>query len=470
MKVDDITFSRFVDNDLPQAKMFDIEKLLIENGEIDASIQASVLNYSLNKEYADDLLGIDENNILIKDRKALYDVSEEANNEGLILKGTTMNDKLSKEEITKLQELVMKFNKDYNSELSLEENLVNFYLAQRPGAFPEDAYIITNGLKSGIVSFNANLKRAFENGEFDYAAELKEVSSEMSINDKYELYVNFLAALQTLCVENLSSDQASRLDNFQVIRERLIVKDEVTEEMLCEVEEKIAQLLDNNNLCLGSIESLKKLIDELPNGADAIERIVMDSEQDMREKMIMSMAAYIAYQNEDLESLKGQDLSPEAIAISVAAGIEEIRVINELNSGRTTVDKVIKALKIIGGIALFSLLAYVAFNCITAIGTLSMMMFMVAWGSTTIATIGAFLASLFVVWSLTNSSFDAGEKIMNWSSRIFDVVVNTWRETAWPSIFEVLHSIKDWFISLFQKKTIVEAQQNEDNVQNVSAK
>lgn len=465
MKVDDITFSRFVNNDLPQAKMVEIEKSLIEDGEINASIQASMLNYSLNEAYAKDLLGIDEKIISRKDRTTLDSDSKESNNESLILKSTTMNNKLSKEEILKVQELAAKFNESYNSELSLEENLVKFYLTERPGAFPEDAYTIVNGLKSGIVSFNANLKKALENGEFDYATELKELTSEMPINEKYELYINFLAALQTLSVGNLSTEQASQLENFQTIRERLIVKDEVTEEMLRDVEDKIGQLLKNNNFCLGSLESLKELIDELPNGSEAVESVVINSEQDMREKMITSMATYIAYQNEELESLKGQELSPEVIAISVAAGVEEMHVMDDLNSGRTTIDKAIKVLKIIGGIALFSLLAYVAFNCITAIGTLSMVMFMVAFGSTTIATVGALLASIFVVWSLTNSAFDAGEKIMNWSSRIFDVVVNTWRETVWPSIFTVLHNIGDWFVSLFQKRTIVESQQNEDNIQ-----
>lgn len=465
MKVDDITFSRFVNNDLPQAKMVEIEKSLIEDGEINASIQASMLNYSLNEAYAKDLLGIDKKIISRKDRTTLDSDSKESNNESLILKSTTMNNKLSKEEILKVQELAAKFNESYNSELSLEENLVKFYLTERPGAFPEDAYTIVNGLKSGIVSFNANLKKALENGEFDYATELKELTSEMPINEKYELYINFLAALQTLSVGNLSTEQASQLENFQTIRERLIVKDEVTEEMLRDVEDKIGQLLKNNNFCLGSLESLKELIDELPNGSEAVESVVINSEQDMREKMITSMATYIAYQNEELESLKGQELSPEVIAISVAAGVEEMHVMDDLNSGRTTIDKAIKVLKIIGGIALFSLLAYVAFNCITAIGTLSMVMFMVAFGSTTIATVGALLASIFVVWSLTNSAFDAGEKIMNWSSRIFDVVVNTWRETVWPSIFTVLHNIGDWFVSLFQKRTIVESQQNEDNIQ-----
>lgn len=469
MRVDDITFCHFVNNDLPQAKMIEIEKTLIEDGEINASIQASILNYSINKDYADDLLGIDEKNISTKDRISLYNDSKEANNKSLILKSTTMNNKLSKEEILKVQDLVVKFNESYNAELSLEENLVQFYLTQRPGAFIDDARDITNGLKSGIISFNTNLKKALEDGDFDYTTELREIASEMSINEKYELYINFLAALQTLSVNNLTSEQASELNDFKTIRERLIINEDVTEDMLHDVESKIGELLNNNNLCLGSIEKLKELIKELPNGTEAIESIVTDSEQDMREKMITSMTTYIAYQNEELESLKGQELSPEVIAISVAAGIEEMRVMNNLNSGQTTVDVAIKILKFIGGIALFSLLAYISINFVSAIGILSIAMFMVAWGSTTIATIAALLASSFVILSLAHSTAEVGEKIMNWSSRIFDIVVETWRKSVWPRISTVLNSIGEWFMSLFQRKAIAEAQQSNENAQSLSS-
>lgn len=469
MRVDDITFSRFVNNDFPQAKMIEVEKTLIADGEINASIQASILNYSINQDYADDLLGIDEKNISIEDRITLGDDSKESNNESLILKSITMNSNLSKEEILKVQELVVKFNESYNAELSLEENLTKFYLAQRPGTFPEDACSVTNGLKSGVVSFNANLKKALENGEFDYAKELKDITSEMPINEKYELYVNFLAALQTLCVKNLTAEQTAQLGSFQTNRERLIVKDEVTEDMLRDVEDKIGQLLNNNNFCFGSIESLKELIDELPNGAEAVESVVTGSEQDMREKMITSMATYIAYQNEELDSFRGQELSPEAVAVSVAAGVEEMHVMSDLNTGRTTVDKAIKVLKFIGGVALCSLLSYAALNCINAVGTLSMVMFMVAFGSTSIATLGAFLAYLFVIWSLTGSAVDVGEKIMNWSFRVFDIVIDTWRKRVWPTMLVVLQSLEGWFMELFQKKVIVETQQNENSMQNVSA-
>lgn len=464
MKVDDITFGLFVNNGLSQAKMREVEKMLIEDNEADASLQACILNYSIHQELADELFGVEnEKNIYPEDRISLGTDSRIANNGSLILKSTTMNNKLSKEEILKIQELVVTFNESCNAELSFEENLAEFYLTQRPGTSPEDAHEVVKGLKSGIDSFNSNLKKALEEGDFDYAAELKNISSELPLREKYELYVNFLAALQTLCAEHLSSEQSAQLEGFQTIRERLIVEGDVSEDMLADVEEKIALLLENNTLCLGSVESLKGLIGELPNGAEAIERAVAGSEQDMREKWIASMATYIAYRNENLESLRGQELTPEAVAISTAAGVEEMHVVEDLNAGRTTVDKAIRILKIIGGVALFALLAYAAFTCIAAIGTLSMVMFMTAFGSTTIATIGAFAASLFVVWALSSGAFNAGEKILGWSSRIFDVVVNTWRETAWPAVKGVLSNTWNWFLSLFQRNTVVRQEQQSGN-------
>lgn len=470
MEVDDITFSRFVDNTLPQSKMKEVENVLIENGEMNAAIQASMLNYALHQDLAAEWLGVEvEKNNQVEDRIASSTNSEEENEKSLILNGTTMNSKLSKEEILKIQNLVKNFNDSYDAQSTLEGNLVKFYLEQRPGAFEEDAYTVVKGLKSGIDSFNSNLQKALEENEFDYALELQRLSADSPLREKYELYINFLAALQTLCVNNFSAEQLSQLEDFQTIHERLSVTEDVSEDMLADVERQIAQLLKNNTLCLGSIEALKDLMNELPNGAEAIERIITNSEQDVREKLIASMAVYIAYQNGELSMLQGQELSPEAIAISTAAGIEEMRVMNDLNAGHTTVDKAIKILKVIGGIALFTLLAYVAYNCIMAIGALSMLMFMVAFGSTTIATVGAIAASVFVVWSLTDSSCRAGGKIMQWSSRSFDWVVKTWRETAWPVLKDAFLNLRNWFLSLFQNKTIAgQGQQVGNEPQTVS--
>lgn len=468
MRVDDIMFSKFVSNDLPQAKMIEIEKMLIEDGEINASIHASILNHSINKEYADDLLGTDEKNI---NKEYIYSStgdSKDLNNESLNLNIKAMNCKLTKEEILKVQNLVGKFNESFNSDLSFEENLVKFYMLQRPGVLTEDALNAVNGLKSGIISFNDKLKKALEDGDFDYAVELKNITAEMPLKEKYELYINFLAALQTLCVNNLSMEQLSQLEDFQTIRERLTVQAEVTEEMVAEAEEKISKMLKNNNLCLGSVEELKELVQELPKGAESVGMRVKNADQDFRQKMVIATATYIAYQNEELESLNGKELTPEAVAIFVAAGVEEMKVLNDLNSGNTTADKAIKVLKVIGGIALFALLACIAVNFVLAVGVVAFATLISIFGSSTVVAIAAAIFSMLAVAVACESTFDACEKVMGWSSRVFDLVIKTWRETLWPAVYGALSDVGNWFRSLFQNSVISQEQQNENNVQTVS--
>lgn len=468
MKVDDITFSLFVGNNLSQAKMMEVEKLLIQNNEVDSSIQASILNHSLNRDKAEEMLGVDSENKLeeilaSKDRNMCHVDSREVNKEKLIINSTTMNNNLTKEEILKVKEFTEKFNESYNAEISLEENLAQFYLMQRPGAFPEDAYEVVKELKSGINFFNSNLQKALSEDGFDYVEELSKISSELPTEKKYELYINFLAALQTLSVNNLSQEQFTQIDNFQTIRERLVVKGDVSDEMMIEAEKQIAQMLETNTLCLGSVEALKNLINQLPDGNEAVEKIVTGSKNDMREKMIASMSTYIAYQNDEIESLRGQQLTTQAIAILTAAGIEEMHVLDDLNAGRTTIDRAIKVLKIIGGIALFTLLAYVTFVGVTTIGTLTMTAILVSFGASTIVTIGAFVASLFVVWSLTDSAIRVSGKILTWSSRVFDAVINTWKETAWPTIKNALMDCWNWITSLFNKNMIITENQQTGN-------
>lgn len=59
--VDDLIFSDFVANNLSHDEMVEVERTLIDSGEADASIYASMAYYSLNGELADELLGEDEN-------------------------------------------------------------------------------------------------------------------------------------------------------------------------------------------------------------------------------------------------------------------------------------------------------------------------------------------------------------------------------------------------------------------------
>ena len=464
MNVDDITFSRFVNNGLSHGEMTEVEKSLINAGEINASLQACILNYEINVVKAEEMLGADVENpeqiSSAEDRNDMSTVSKEEKQQ--ILSTAIMDYKFSKKELQTIKRLTDLIKESMNSETSFEDNLTQFYLSQCSGTFPEEAHEIVSGIRHGIDIFNANLQQAMSEAGFDYVSELKKISSEMTISEKYELYVNFLAALQTLNMNNLSSEQMSQIEEFQTIRERLVVNGDVSEEMLADVERQIAAMLQNNMFCMGSVESLKDLISELPNGMEAIERIITGSERDVREKLIASVATYAAYRNEQLESLAGKDISPEEIAIAISAGMEEMRVMNDLKAGRTTVDKVIKVLKIIGGVALFSLLAYMALIGIAAIGTMTATLASFIFGASAVATIGALIAGVLVIWPLTQSAVNVGGRVMEWSSRAFDAVVDTGRETAWPAVRNGLESVWNWFASLFRNGTVIRQEQKND--------
>ena len=365
-EIDDMTFFRFVNNLLGKGQMASVAKSLRQSGEADATLQACVANYSANKAMADEMLGVEtedmEKNILREDRSGLSLHSKEANNLKEIIMKANFN--LTHDELQCVQNIVENFNEAYASvdDASIEDQLMRFYLQQCPGAFPEDAYKLVNDMRHGIDMFNANLQKAMSESGFDYAAELGNLAADMPLKDKYELYANFLAALQTLAVSNLSEQQLAQIENFDTIRGKLNITGEVNEEMLAELEKQIADMLANNTLCMGSVDQLRHLIDQLPNGAEAIDKATRDAGEDMRQKLIASMATYIAYRNDGIESMRGKEFTAEAIAISVAAGVEQAHVVDDLNAGRTTVNRAIHVLKIIGGVALFSLLAYMALD------------------------------------------------------------------------------------------------------------
>lgn len=67
-KVDDLIFGDFVANNLSHEDMIKVEKALIDTGEADSSLFASMAFYSINRDLAEELLGEEENICLRNDR------------------------------------------------------------------------------------------------------------------------------------------------------------------------------------------------------------------------------------------------------------------------------------------------------------------------------------------------------------------------------------------------------------------
>lgn len=462
MKVNDLLFSKFVGNALPQAKMVEVERQLINDGEILSAVQASIADYELHADRADELLGIDDNvqqriekKSSVNDRNDMLEVSEVVNSETTIKNNSVMNINFSKDEALKVQELVAAFNEKYNQELTLDENLAQFYMNQRPGTFPEDAHEVVKGLHEGINVFNANLQKALSEEGLDYAAELQKATADMPVAEKYEMYLNFLAAITTLSLGNMTEVELAQVEGYQAIREQLKPEGEVTEEMLADVEKRIAEALENNTLCLGSVEALRQLIIRLPEGTEAIEQVITGSEADVRQKLIAAMGTYVMYEKGEIESLKGQELTPESIAVGAAVGIEQANVINDVHTGRTALDVSIRILKIIGGAALLSLFILAASQFVIGVAVMSTAWSICLLGVSSISVLVSVLFGLVVGWEISKLFAKPIGDVMHFSSRVFDSIVALWRQTAWPAIKQTCVSAWKWLRSLVEKKTVV---------------
>lgn len=189
-----------------------------------------------------------------------------------------MNINLTKEEALKVQELSTVYNEFENSELNIDENLVNFYLAQRSGTFAEDAHEVIAGIRKGVETFNANLTAALKDGDIDYISQLKELGQDLTNEQKFELYINFLSALHVLNVQNFSAEKASQIEDFETIKQGFAPTGEITDEMLDEVIGKIADTLNNNTLCMTSIDKMRDLMEVLPDGSEAVKEELCGSE------------------------------------------------------------------------------------------------------------------------------------------------------------------------------------------------
>lgn len=469
MDISDIQFFRFVNNLLSKPEMDYTRDSLVEQGEADATLQASMAVYAANTELADEMLGSSaadtqlEKNLHDNDRMPLAAHSEEANNETTTFMKTNIN--LSKEELQTVHNLVSKFNESYNNGETLGQNLVKFYISQRPGTFAEDAADTVAGLRKGIDSFNSRLREALADGNFDYAAELDRLTSdvEMTLRDKFELYANFLASVKTLDAADVSADDASLLHDFRTLRSSLRVEGDVTEEMLDDLKSRIARQLESSTLCLGSVDNLRQLIGVLPDGEEATEKAVNDDVADMREKLVAAVATCAAYENGQLGSLEGMRLSPEVIGIAAAAGVEQGHIIDDLNSGRTTVDIAIRVLKIVGGVALFSILAYCAVIALTSIATAVAALLYSLLGVSAVATIASFGIMACVMLPLADTAVETGEAIMNWSSRTFDLVVDYWRKMVCPAVSRMCVAAYQWLRNLVTGGVLTEQGQTGEN-------
>jgi len=470
MKIDDLIFSKFVGNALTKKQMEEVEKQLIADGEFSAAIEASVLDYENRQDEVNSILGTEENDSSIENNSEnvvrnqdSYD-SEETKTTSLTTKNSIiMNIDFTKDEVLKIQELSAEFNNAENKDLTLNENLVAFYLAQRPGTAKEDAEKILEALTKGVGTFHEELTEALKNNGVNYVEKLQKLGQDLSNEQKYEIYINFLSMLTVLDVQNFDEEKASQIENFQTVKGRYAVSGEVTEEMLDGVIEKITNALKDNTFCLTTTEMMASLFEKIQEES-SLEECLSGSEEDFRIKLTNAMMTYIAYQKGEISSLAGQEIAPEAIAVGAAAGVEQARTIENFRLGRISWEQALDILKFIGGVALWCTLMFLFTSAAVVITLLSFAAMTNFLGGSIFAMIVSGVFSMCLAFELAELTGETVISLMEWSGSAFDQVVSFWQETVWPFIKERATAISEWFNTKIEEKTVEIPTENDPQV------
>lgn len=432
--VDDIIFSLFVNNLLPQDEMKKVEEELRKDGELGAAHAASMLNYQLDKEYADDILGTDYE---FFEKKVEEKAGITEKYDSLLVddhkktKSTTMKTTISSNEALKIQNLTEeldKYRKQHDS-MSHQEVLTSFYRLHMGDdkVSEEEAQKVISALTDGVLDFNKNLNEAYKADGFNYKERLTEVLKDSSLSNeqKYEILANFYAAIKYLNVENVNKETGSAINDFTSVE--LSPEEEISEEQLSEMIDTISEELGNSNICLTSPNTIKDIYEMSVSSPSDMDKFVLGSEFDIKEKVRVAVVTYLLYRKGELVSFKSDgdtEFGPKEIGAYVAAGIEEAKVASDLANKKITEKEAYKKFKTISGAIIFtaitlSLLAVGAM--LTIIGFLHIAPYV---ASASLAVILAMAIGFLIITPLVKLGVDQGERLVNWLGRSLDRIVD----------------------------------------------
>lgn len=372
-----------------------------------------------------------------------------------------MDIKFTKSEAENIRSIFSQFETIEDKDSSLKDNLTKFYMQQREGVTPAEAERVVDSIERGVEDFNKELSEALKDESVDFVGKLITAADGLSKEKQYELYVNVYATLMALSVDNFSKEEGRQIEDVETLAKKYAVTGEVTDEQIDEIINKIDEALKDNTFCLTTSETLKQIGEKADNLGNLSE-IARGAEEDMRVKEATALATYIAYQNGEIESLAGKEITPEAIAVAAAAGIEQARSFQLFVDGKINKDALIHILKVIGGLALVISLSFVVGNIVTA-GTIITMAVLVD-------IIGTSLAGMFIAITITFAiglallyeGTNVIEKGMEIGSEMFDNFVSFLRETAWPKIKEAAGKAISFIKQKKEEHTVNEATVDEN--------
>lgn len=430
--VDDILFSKYILNQLSPEKMAEVERILINDNESEAIILANIAYSQENMDLIREFLDEDEINIEIDRNLANSSARNQRNIGSTNVKQNqiTMKTTLSEHDKMIIADLVQAFHENEDVNQTIDARLISFYQAYCLQVSNEEAMEVVNSMRKGIKLFSDNLSQAFNDGVGTLSSKLDTIGEELPIEDRYNLFLNILALLNTIDNSNFDEDELSDNRTFDSFRDLLRVQGVISESDVDELKEEILHTLSESSF---SVMTTVSVDDILKATGKVTELSKLTREDTMHEILVTSVAMNVAIQTGRLET-EFDNIVPESIAVGVAAGFEEMKVVSKLENGEIDDGAAWEIIKIISAVVGVTLLMIAASTVIALTSTATFIGFLELFGSFWVASIVGAIVTMWV-GSLIVSSFHNMVKLVEESGgELLDKLVDNLRTIVVPNI------------------------------------
>lgn len=336
------------------------------------------------------------------------------------------------------------------SECSLKERLVSYYMTTDISLMDEEAEKTITSLMSGVEDLTSKYNDALEDG-LDPNDNIAAQTAEMSTEQRYDFLVNAISIIKNIDFSVLSNASSIKNNLETAIAELKAENAEITDSTCDELQTILAELIVSSPLMLISDEKIKEMMKAASGQSTDVIDFASAEYDDYRYKSEMALATWIEHKEGNIKSLP-KGILPESLGVSIAAGIEEAKIIDEVSSGNKTAEWAVKCLKTLGSVVLVCFLGYIAI-----VGLMSTLMgffeaSIIVMGSSTLAMYIALAISFLISWGYCKVAKKVVTKTMVWYGDAFDWIVIKFKDDIYPAFESAIQKFSLWASNIFKSR------------------
>ena len=432
---------------------------ILSHEEMD-KIESQIVNNRVDTpsiEDRDDIIGVDDDEItklFTESEKNAGEICKKVITVHSIMMNTKNINIMEKAKFTvaELSVITNRYNEIHssaNEAQSLKEKLVAYYMSTDSEITKEDATRVVDGLMSGVESLTTKFKTALSDG-WNPKEHVDAMVEEMTLQQRYDFLVNAISLVNILNVQTMGEVSDIQTSINETIEKMKSGNIEVTDAVCDELQNSLTELLQSSPLMVTNAEQIKEMMDAANGRTTNVVDFASSQYDDYRYKNEMALATWIEYKNGALTTLPS-DIIPEALGVSIAAGVEEAQIMGEVATGTKPLEWAVKALKILGAVALTCFLCYVAILGLALLLGTFFEASVLVMGTSTIAIIAASVLSFLVCWGYSGVAVQVVTKILEWTGEVYDWVVIKLKDNVCPAIKTGFTKLVSWVKSLFNE-------------------